>query len=202
AQLPLESPQFLLGLVSLGDVEHETHHAHGTTLSVERHPPLHLQPTRRRGRRADAIFGTDLAGVTRTLDRCVHRRPVRRLDKLLPGIVRSTVGTGRDAVHLLELRRPSDMFVDRADTPFEGSRTSGSLREVEHVLARPQLLLDALALSDVATDAVIGHEAAVLVKDRGAAHTEIANGPVQPNAAALEIPKRLARLQYGLVIGP
>ena len=63
AQLPLQPPQLLLGLVPLGHVEHEPDHARGLPFGVEEHAALGLQPAHRAVRVNDAILGGDVPGL-------------------------------------------------------------------------------------------------------------------------------------------
>src|SRR5215470_17297025 len=69
--------------------------------------------------------------------------------------------------------------------PVPVGRKLGKTAEAGFALA--QLLLDALALGDVAPDALVALEATLLVEDGCAAHADIANGPVQREARIFEI---------------
>ncbi len=50
AQLVLHPPQFFLGDMAIGHIEHESDHARRLALRIEEHPPLRLQPSDRAGR--------------------------------------------------------------------------------------------------------------------------------------------------------
>src|SRR5258708_13709941 len=113
------------------------------------------------------ILGGDLAGALRVLQRLLHRRPVVGVQQLLPAFVAAVIGPGREPVHRLEVARPAVFpLAARPDAPFESDGTRRLLGELEHFLTRAQLLLDALALGDVAPDALVALEAPLPVKHR------------------------------------
>src|SRR5712672_3172858 len=135
-----------------------------------------------------AILGGDLAGALRVLQRLLHRRPVVGVQELLPACVAAVIGPGREPVHRLEVARPAVFpLAARPDAPFESDGTRRLLGELEHFLARAQLLLDALALGDVAPDALVALEAPLAVKHRRAADAEITDGSVGYDAAQFEV---------------
>src|SRR5215510_4029899 len=119
-----------------------------------------------------AIFGRDPASTVCVPHGLVHYRPVLRVHALLPLLEGPVVGAGREAVHRLEIGRPAVLALP--DLPFEGDGASRLLRELEHLLARAQLFLDTFALGDVARDALIALEPALLVENRCTAYADVA----------------------------
>src|SRR5258708_8365695 len=150
-----------------------------------------------------AILGGGLAGALRVLQRLLPRRPVVGVQELLPAFVAAVIGPGREPVHRLEVARPAVFpLAARPDAPFESDGTRRLLGELEHLLARAQLLLDALALGDVAPDALVALEAPLAVKHRRAADAQRTDGSVRDHAAHFEVAEGLAGGKRGLVLGP
>src|SRR5262245_25924728 len=149
-----------------------------------------------------AVFGSDLTRIVSVPHGFLDGGPVLRMHALLPRSEGSVVGAGREAVHRLEVGRPAVLALALPDLPFEGDGTRRLLRELEHLLARAQLFLDALALRDVARDTVIALEAAVFVENRRAARAVVADLAVRSHTAVLEIAEGPARREIGLVLLP
>ena len=152
-QLLLHLVQLFLGLLPLRDVLHEADHAGGLAGRVEQHAAFGLQPVHREVGMYHAVFRGDLAGAHCVVDRLFHRRPVVRMHDLLPRLEAAVVGPGRKAVHRLEVARPAVLAFAGADLPFERDCARRLLRELEHLLARAQLILDSLLIGDVGYDA-------------------------------------------------
>ena len=145
-------PQLLLGMPPIRDIDHEADHAVGSALGVEGHAPFRLQPVHGAVLVIDPVLGLDITRFVRTLERELHRRPVIGMDELLPALVRSIERTRLQAIHHLEVGRPTVFALASADVPIECHRACRLLREIEHFLPRPELRFDALALGDVAHD--------------------------------------------------
>ena len=149
AELPLHPAKLVLSVMAIGHIEHESHNARRIALLIGEHASLGLQPVDRAIGMNDAVLRGDVARLLRGLDRGADARPVLGVDQPFPRLVAAVVRTGRDAVHRIEIRRPAVFAFAAADAPFEGDRARGFLREVQHVLACAQLLIDALARRDV-----------------------------------------------------
>src|SRR5262245_34764730 len=143
-----------------------------------------------------AVFGGDLTRTVRVSHGLLDRWSVLRMHALLPRFEGPVVGAGREAVHRLEVGRPAILAFGLPDLPLERDGARRLLRELEHLLARAQLFLDALALGDVARDALIALEPTLLVEDRCTAHADIANGSIQRDARILEIAEALTRREH------
>ena len=141
----LAGAQFLLGMPPIGDIGHEAHHALRSTFGVEEHATFRPQPVDGAVLVNDPVLGRDIAGFVRALDRELYRRPVVRMDELLPAFEGSVERSWLEAVYRLELRRPATLALASADVPVECHRACRRLRKVEHFLSRLQLSLDALA---------------------------------------------------------
>jgi hypothetical protein len=96
----------------------------------------------------------------------------------------------------VELHDPS-LVVDADDAVERGFEHRRLAR-----LALAQSLLSLLARRDVPADAAVAAELALLVEDRRAAHADVAQHPVRPDARALQLAERLARRQHRLVLRP
>src|SRR4030095_560659 len=93
----------------------------------------------------DAVLARDIARLVRALQRELYSRPIVRMDQLLPAFESAVECSPVEAVHRLELRRPSVLVLAPADVPVECHRACRYLGKLEHFLARLQLSLDALA---------------------------------------------------------
>src|SRR5262249_10161346 len=119
-----------------------------------------------------------------------------------PGASGAVERARRDAEHLLQLARPQIARGVRAVMPLPRHGTRRFLREIEHLLARAQLLLDALSLGDVAPRPLVALEAALLVEDRFTADAQIPHGTIRRDAGKLQIAERLARGKHRFVLRP
>src|SRR5262245_1585181 len=119
AQLSLNMLQFLRGTMAIGHVEHESDDARGLALRIEEHAAFRLEPPDRAAGVQHPVFGIAIAGLLRRLDRGLDIRPVFRVDKLPPRLVRSVVGTCWNPVHGFQIGRPAVLPVAGVDSPLE-----------------------------------------------------------------------------------
>src|SRR5262249_43247343 len=154
--LLLEAAQLVLGLVLLRHVEHETDEPLGRAVGVDQEASLRVHPALRGTWGQETVFRGQLAGLAGGREGFLDRWPVLGMDEFLPAFVGPVEAAGRDAEDAFELGRDEDRPGDGplaacrglASAPLERDGARGLLREVEHLLARTQLLLDALALGN------------------------------------------------------
>src|SRR4030095_4665771 len=148
------------------------------------------------------IFGVDIARLLRSLDRGLDIRPVLSVDQFPPRVVGPVVGTCWNSVHGFEIGRPAVLTLARVNAPLERRGASSLLCHFQHLLARPELLLEALALGGVARDAVVAAKRAILVEDRQAAGADVTHGPVGGRTGILEFAERLCCRGQRSRLGP
>ena len=129
-----------------------------------------------------SILGVDVAAFLRGADGRADAGPILGVDQLLPRFVRAVVRPRRKAVHCLEVRRPAIFALTSAHAPFERDGASGLLREIEHVLARAQFVLDVLALGDVGNRACPSNGLPALVAQTKAREMNPAQFAARKNA--------------------
>src|SRR5882672_1678143 len=202
AQLALDPLQLLYGNMAISDIEHESDHARRFAFGIEEHSSFCLKPTDRTVLVDDPIFSVNVARLRRSVDRASDGRPVFRVDKLLPGLVGAVVRARWNSVHGFQFRRPASLSLAGVDSPLERDGACGLLRQIEHLLARTQLFVDTLTLGDVARDAMVATELAILFEDRRTTGTDVAQCPVGGWAGILEVAERRARRELLTVFGP
>src|SRR4029453_2085068 len=141
----LARAQFLDGVPRIRNIGHEAQQALRLTFAVEEHATLRAQPVDGAVLVNDAVLGRDIARFVRSLERELYPRPIVRMDELLPAFEGAVECSPVEAIHRLELRRPSVLVLAPADVPVECHRACRYLGKLEHFLPRLQLSLDALA---------------------------------------------------------
>src|SRR5215510_6726406 len=192
-QLPLEplalrnvAPDAVVTLEAALCVEdRRAAHADIANGSVQRDPGI-LEITERVTRREHRL----VLGPGARQERHAFKLPARLADRESSQISGRVIGLARQV-------REAQVLV-LFPVPVGGEL--GQRAEARFALA--QRLLDALALGDVAPDALVTLEAALAIENRRAADADIADRPVRVGTAVFKITEGLTRCKDRLVLGP